>query len=145
MVEVLGLSCLHLQICKGFVEPDVVDTAIFPPQSNIQFERLGFFTPDGPCEFVLAEAMKNAQANGTNHNNVYKRPAGELPIFNLTVGLIESFTVSKEKEEEAKKAKEREQEARRKAAEERQRKKEQREAAKLQKEAEKRAAAEANE
>lgn len=138
-----NLNPNSLVVCKGFVEADVVDTTIFPPQSSIQFERLGFFTPDAPCEFVLAEAMKG---NGTNDNNkVYERPPGELPIFNLTVGLMESFTVSKEKEEEAKRAKEREQEARRKAAVERQRKKEQREAAKLQKEAEKRAAAEANE
>lgn len=126
---------MYVQACKGFVEPDVVDTTKFPPQSSIQFERLGFFTPDAPCEFVL-----NSEENTTP----YQRPAGEVPVFNLTVGLLEGFTVSKEKEEEARKGKEREQEARRKAAEERQRKKEQREAAKLKKEAEKRAAAEAS-
>ncbi|KAL8452999.1 hypothetical protein Emag_002085 [Eimeria magna] len=135
----VNLNPNSLVTYRGVVEPDAVDTALFPPQRSIQFERLGFFTPDAPSEFVFSD-----NSDASNGKLVYQRPAGELPAFNLTVGLVESFTVSKEKEEEARKGKEREQEARRKAAEERQRKKEQREAAKLQKEAEKRAACEAN-
>ena len=110
----------------------------FPPQFVLQFERLGFFTADAPCEYVLKEgAEKDGDSQWGLDARTYTRPPGALPVFNLTVGLLESFTVSKEKEEEARKHKEKEQEARRRAAEERQRKKELRESAKLKKDSSK--------
>lgn len=114
-----------VQVFSGYVENDVADEKLFPPQSSIQFERIGFFTPDGPSEFVL----------GTSDE--YIRPPGSLPVFNLTINLAESFTVCKEKEDAKRREKEREQEARRKAAEERQRKKEERELSRKKKEMEK--------
>lgn len=103
---------------------------------------MGFFTRDGPCEYILetGDYLKGDKKGDKNENTTKEllasRPeSSQPPIFNLTVGLLESFTVSKEKEKEEAAKKLREQEARRKAAEERQKKKEMR-AAKL-KEAEK--------
>ncbi|XP_026193548.1 uncharacterized protein LOC34622054 [Cyclospora cayetanensis] len=134
-----------LVVYKGFVEPDVVCLKAFPPQFPVQFERLGFFTADAPCEYIYSEPGNDtSKAAGESSwgldARAYERPQGAMPVFNLTVGLLEGFTVSREKEEESRRQKEKDQEARRKAAEERQRKKELREAAKLKKETEKKEA-----
>lgn len=118
------------------MEADAADLSLFPPQFALQFERLGFFTADAPCEYVLAEKEVKTSETAEYFKDAreYRREPGAIPVFNLTVGLLEGYTVSKEKEEEAKKNKQKEMEARKKAAEERQRKKEMREAAKLEKE-----------
>ncbi|CDJ38207.1 glutaminyl-tRNA synthetase, putative [Eimeria tenella] len=131
-----NINTNSLMVYRGFVEADAADLSLFPPQFALQFERLGFFTADAPCEYVLAEKEVKTSETAEYFKDAreYRREPGAIPVFNLTVGLLEGYTVSKEKEEEAKKNKQKEMEARKKAAEERQRKKEMREAAKLEKE-----------
>ncbi|PHJ15927.1 glutaminyl-trna synthetase [Cystoisospora suis] len=105
-----------LKVFEGFVEKTAVDAKLFPAQASIQFERLGFFTRDGS---TLPEAAESNEKQ-------------DVPVFNLTVSLQESFTASDDAEKD--KAKQQDKLAREKAALERQRKKEEKEARKKAKE-----------
>ncbi|KEP59955.1 UNVERIFIED_CONTAM: glutaminyl-tRNA synthetase (GlnRS) [Hammondia hammondi] len=105
-----------LKVYKGFVERSAANSAAFPPQSSLQFERLGFFTPDGS---TLPEEAGNTKTR-------------TLPVFNLTVALQEGFTATDDAEKD--KTKQQERLAREKAALERQKKKEEKEARKKMKE-----------
>lgn len=104
------------QVFNGFVEKTVADMQLFPAQTSIQFERLGFFTRDGT---TLPELVDSNEKQ-------------DVPVFNLTVSLQESFTAGDDLGKE--KAKQQDKLAREKAALERQRKKEEKEARKKAKE-----------
>ncbi|PFH37431.1 glutaminyl-tRNA synthetase (GlnRS) [Besnoitia besnoiti] len=99
-----------LKVYKGFVEKSATDPKLFPPQSSLQFERLGFFTPDASTFPEVAE----------------KAETPDVPVFNLTVSLQEGFTATEDSEKD--KAKQQDKLAREKAALERQKKKEEKEA-----------------